>query len=339
MVIEMGRAHRRDTGHHLDMNHINASARAAQDAARKRDGKFGTQHLDEVTGVELESAADDRTQATIDEIQSMISDRTFDDFDAVMAAQFPGLAGEIESNNGFNNQVIHPIYDAVFHGDNEEAARLIARTHELSDRELTALASGWEPGRAWLVKEDSMYGDRVDGEFYDPQRPLSEVSKRIRGDIKGAVAAGYLPDEYVYRVTTSRGSVRIVVEGMPDDEAFYRDPNSPYAGPDGFVTVASWRRNQIDKRLQRIGDSYASMQSNSQVDYFNNSHYTSVTFESESSMLFWAHEKELAKLKKQIKAAPESEKADLIQAMKSRNAEMNREREAKHAFDREKWDW
>lgn len=319
-----------------------SAAQSAQQNNRDSAGKYSTRMHPEA-GLELEDAAapaeaTQRALDTVAAIRSMIEHRAFDDWERLYGQEFPAFAGDVHETT-FAIQMIHPIHDAVVAGDDAEATRLIERLHQLSDRELTALASGWEPGHTYVTEKDTMYGDRVSGEFYDPRRKLSEVSKLIRNDIKGAAAAGYLPEEYTYRVTTSKGSIRINVEGMPDDDALFRDENSAYAGARGFHTVPSWQRLRMVRRHEQIGNSYAEQKSNSMVDYFADSHYTFVEVESESGALFWAHERELAKLKKAVKNAPDSERAELAQAAAARKAEMESERREKREIDREKWGW
>lgn len=123
-----------------------------------------------------------------------------------------------------------------------------------------------------------MYERRY-GEKYEGWQDAAVVAKKVRADIKAAVAAGTLPADLTYRVRTSKyaggQSIRVIVEGMSDAEQ--------------YETWTDWNGRQerrwspaaqaLRGTLQRLLDAYNHDGSEAMVDYYDVMYYSFVEIE------------------------------------------------------------
>lgn len=160
-----------------------------------------------------------------------------------------------------------PMATARHRGDQAAAEDYAARLLTIVQRERQWRAAGYQPPGGTVTDAGSMYGPVHTGDRYDPARPLRDVSKNVRADLKEAVAAGYLPDlDYRVRtITRGTSAIDVTIEGMDDREAFSRSArwredvvHSPYA-------------NQVQDRVRGIIGAYTRHQNESRLDYFDNS--------------------------------------------------------------------
>jgi hypothetical protein len=242
----------------------------------------------------------------------------------------------------FQREFLYPLTDAVHRGDDESAQALAQRIADLEVAERAYLDSDWRPGTTEVTDEFDYYGALYTGSRYDPQMSTTDVAKAMRADIKDAKAAGFIPADLNYRVVSNGDSVRVVVQGMADERAKWRNVGSPYAQPGrDFGVEMSWEANRLDDRLKEIGAAYVRSRSNAQADYANVSTNVFIEVESEFSAMWERHEAEKTRLKKAIKAADgdQHEIATLNEEAKEMLARHRHESAEKREFDREAWGW
>lgn len=266
--------------------------------------------------------------------RDMIADPDLD-YDAALEAVLPALGGQVRPS-AFSDQYTYPLAAAVHEGNDEEATRIAEQILAHEARAQQVKDAPWRPAGGRLVDEDSFYGPRALGAKYDPSMSTTDVAKAIRTDIKDAKAAGWLRDDLDYRVTKHYNSVTVFVEGLSDDEQYFRDPHSAYGA--GF-TVPSYERLRLEEQLEWIGSSYVSAQTNSQVDYFDVSTYVSVSFQSDLGAARAEHDKQMRALAREADKATGDAATEIRAAMIGAEREFNsREREIRET-DREKWGW
>lgn len=181
----------------------------------------------------------------------------------------------------YENDFFHPIARAIWRGDRDRALELAVKAFSHDERE-----ARWKndpdftPPSIDIVDRDDMYGAKHIGSKYQPGRPLREVAKDVRADIKKAVSAGYLPDlDYRVRIDTKGTSaIRVVASGMPDEDCYNAEVTHYSNGQ--YDLVQSDRANIAERRIRGIVGAYAHQQSNSQVDYFNNSFWIDTKIQS-----------------------------------------------------------
>ena len=105
---------------------------------------------------------------------------------------------------------------------------------------------------------------------------MSEVAKAIRGDIKEAMRAGYLPKDIKVSIRSRDNAIDGIVDfGSANDDYMY-ELSTNY----GTDYVAAYKlRSDYQKtinKVQAIVDNYNYNSSNSQVDYFNRGFYGNV---------------------------------------------------------------
>ena len=174
----------------------------------------------------------------------------------------------------FEEDFFVPMVVALDEGDREEALRHAERAMVVAERERR-----WREHPTFteptfdVVAEDPIYGDRVQGSKYDPDKTLPEIGKALRADIKEAVEAGYLPEGLDYRVRTdSRGTstIRVTAHGMPNED--YYVPGRIFGEPEALTSAQA---QLLDERLETLAEAYTVQQSNSQVDYWNHTAHVS----------------------------------------------------------------
>lgn len=160
-----------------------------------------------------------------------------------------------------------PMLAAQHAGDHAVAEDYAARLLTIVQRERQWQDSGYQPPGGSSVSDGSIYGPVHTGDRYDPSRPLRDVAKDVRADLKEAVAAGYLPD-LDYRVRTrTRGTsaIDVTIEGMDDREA------SSVSRKWGGEVARSPYAHQVQDRVRGIVGAYTRNQNESRLDYFSNS--------------------------------------------------------------------
>ncbi len=332
---------------------VSRGAESAREAARQRNGKFGAQHLPEGDGVDLvvgsdEFAAVASTDRRVRDLLGDVDDYllgtvTRPEWVDRLSERLPAIGDAVGHDRSFDEEFLRPLVLAAEAGDVDEARRIARKLVDLDVAEQAYLDQDWRPPGVLVEREDLMYGNVFTGERYDSRRRLSETAKLMRADIKDAQAAGYIPPEFTYRVVTDSGggAVRIEVEGMPDEDAFWRDYHSPYRNGREFGTRPSWARYRLTDRLRGIGRAYARQQNNSQVDYFNNSHDVAVTIRQESETMYWRHVKERSNLAAEIRRTPASDpnRTELLAQAEALHTEQKKELAAKQEADRASWGW
>lgn len=173
----------------------------------------------------------------------------------------------------FGDEITHPLIHALATGDAGTAYRTGGYLADLAERE-----QRWRKHPTWcepalaIEREDDYYGPVTRGEKYDPDRPLRDVAKDVRADIKAAVAAGYLPD-LEYTVGTQSKSRAIDVRACGMDHLLARKGSDRYPEIQEVSGVA----RQLEQRLESILASYNRTQTASQVDYWNHAFYARAT--------------------------------------------------------------
>lgn len=134
----------------------------------------------------------------------------------------------------------------------------------------------------------------VTGGRYTGYRPVAEVAKDVRGDLKDAQRRGYLPEGLRFAVTSASyvGGQRLLVtvQGMSDEDIYARDR----------VTWSPVRRLsaeavEIRTRVEAIGGAYARSTTHSQTDYFEATYWCQVEVEDERTAAWRASERERAR--------------------------------------------
>lgn len=113
----------------------------------------------------------------------------------------------------------------------------------------------------------------------------NEVAKRIRGDIKAAKEAGYLPKNVKVSVRQQTGSMMsgFYVRATVPDEVYQPEPY-PWDEQDQNQW-GSHRKdltNELFRRLEAITNRYGTSDTNSMVDYFSSHRTSSVSIQPES---------------------------------------------------------
>lgn len=326
---------------------ISAAVASAREAARHGDGQFGTQVRAEAGDIDL-MPADSGDQFVVDNAAAVVAvmedvsfgHTTLYDYPEQLAERLPAIAETVRNDRTFAEEHLFPLNNARYREDWDEVVVRARRIAELNNAEQAYLDQDWRPAGVQTTAKDGMYGDTYTGDLYEQSRPLTEVAKDMRADIKAAQAAGYIPDDLNYRVVKDGNSLRIIVEGMPDERSLFRDHHSPYAHGREFVARPSWEANRLTDRLKQIGHAYARQQGNAMADYRNDSHYVFVEVQKESEVLFWRHEAEEKKLAAQVRKLPFGDERE---ALRARLVELSHahkaERAEKRAFDREAWGW
>ena len=131
------------------------------------------------------------------------------------------------------------------------------------------------------------------GTKYDATRdlPLTEVCKRIRQDIKDAIAGGRLPKVKVSVRKQDYRAVSLIVKEVPDAFRFYSPKYLKWAreypfedkhgyGPDypGWCDPRSEQYHHVIDTLTEIVQAYNRDNSDSMVDYFDVRFYTTIQF-------------------------------------------------------------
>lgn len=144
-----------------------------------------------------------------------------------------------------------------------------------------------------------VYGRGYDGsKSSDEYRPVAQIAKDVRADIKDAVKVGWLPENLEYRVTCGSGdSINVTVIGLSDADR---------EDPDGVARNGPGRTDrdevvQVERRIKDLVEAYNRSRTDSMTDYFEERFYSKVRFESEASRDFRV--KEAARLKKVREAA------------------------------------
>lgn len=146
--------------------------------------------------------------------------------------------------------------------------------------------------------ESPVYGVGYDGSKSAGYRPVVEVAKDIRADIKDAVKVGWLPD-LEYRVSTSHStSIRVLVVGLSD-----QDRVDPDKDPQSYRRTDREQVSVLERRLGDIMRAYNRSRTDSMTDYFDESFYQSVRVESELDARYRAAETERVKAARAARSA------------------------------------
>ncbi|MFE6967196.1 hypothetical protein ACFVAJ_19030 [Agromyces sp. NPDC057679] len=142
---------------------------------------------------------------------------------------------------------------------------------------------------------DGMYPTRF-GAKYTEWRSVTEISKDLRKDFELARRAGVFPPHLTISVRSEKysggQSINVTVDGLTDAEIYTEDPR--YPGERRYTELVG----KMKDRLERITKQYNRSRTNSMVDYFDESYYSSVTIHDERATAFWAREKEAAKARR-----------------------------------------
>ena len=143
--------------------------------------------------------------------------------------------------------------------------------------------------------------DRSYGSKYDGSLSTTEIAKRIRADIKAAVAAGELPGKPVsYSVRSAYfsggSSIDVTIRDLPN--AFLPEGEHRVGGRKPWLSEEA---SAVLEKVEAIHWAYNHNGSEVQVDYFDVNYYGHVEIESESSRDFRLREAERAKLPKPAK--------------------------------------
>ena len=146
--------------------------------------------------------------------------------------------------------------------------------------------------------EDSNdYYPATTGSKFGGHRPITEIAKDIRGDLKEAQAKGYLPKHLKFSVTVDKGSwtssVQVEVQGGTDEQIY--SPEKDTWGHAKFSEDAK----ELKKRVEGIAAAYNQSRTNSQVDYFQETYYSRVVLEDAHAAKYRAKEAAEAKAKRE----------------------------------------
>lgn len=176
---------------------------------------------------------------------------------------------------------MRPMAQAALDGSPERLAQLAEDLERYAERESRwrAHESFIPPYTQDLAPEYALYPDRV-GSKHTGWRPVADVAKDVRADLKEAVGAGYLPPEATFSVVTHTftggQSLRVEVRGLDDQTLF---------APDSMVTSAQTyteRTALMRARVQAIATAYDRDRSDSQMDFFHNTYFCSTQVEDEA---------------------------------------------------------
>lgn len=152
-------------------------------------------------------------------------------------------------------------------------------------------------GNGWV-------GSKVSGGY----RPVKDIAKDIRNDIKAATDAGYLPQGLKYSVSTDTysggASINITAYGVGtimDTHEYNPMRNQLELKPE---------YKELENKLNDISDSYNSEDSDLQIDYFNRGFYGRASLASESQEKYKEYETARRKINKVINDAKKSSMVD-----------------------------
>lgn len=187
--------------------------------------------------------------------------------------------------NNVADDLWHDAINAHVTGDDDRRTRLLAQMVTWEARE-----SRWKDDSTFTaptaqVTESGANGPVVYttavGSKYTGFRDVADVAKDVRGDLKAAQAAGYLPDDVKMSVTTSKyaggQALRVEIRGMSDQDIYRHDPTSWEPGR----RYSAPCREVID-RVDAIAGAYDRSTTDAQTDYFNVMYWCHVDVEDEA---------------------------------------------------------
>lgn len=260
---------------------------AAREGARQASGEFGTQArrpnaslgLPADTGnpVATQQARDlsDLADDLLDEMTPFIPDDL-----APAHAIVPNVPEHLLSN-----ELWHDVLSATVARDDDRRAKALDVLVKLDAREARWREDAtFDPptGEASEIGTGTVVYTTTTGSKYTGFRPVAEVAKDIRMDLKDAVDAGYLPDGLDFRVNCDKAfaggqALSVTVRGMTDKKLFRDDPVSWDGGRRYSATTG-----ETLQRVEAIAGAYSEDITEPQTDYANVMYYSRVHLETES---------------------------------------------------------
>jgi len=138
------------------------------------------------------------------------------------------------------------------------------------------------------------------GSKYTGYRPVTEIIKDVRNDIKEAQDKGYLPKHLRFSVKKgSAGSwssaIDIDIQGASDAKIYTTQKDR--WGEDAQTDTPEAK--ELRNRVEIIAKAYNQSRTNSQIDYFDETYYTHVRIEDERGAAYRAKEAGVAKAKRE----------------------------------------
>lgn len=191
--------------------------------------------------------------------------------EAAAIAAVPEVPEEV-----FRDDFYHPMLRAVSDGAHDTLERLAARLDVIAERERAWRAAGYTPPGAEYAESPTggpvVYQHRT-GSKYTGFRPVAQISRDVRADLKEAQKAGYLPPDLRISVRSDSYSMgqamRLSVTGLSDEELYQ---------PQSDIDMSWERRNtayarEVRDRIEAIARAYDQTDSESQTDYYHGTYH------------------------------------------------------------------
>lgn len=265
----------------------NGQDRHAKGEAKSVGGRFRAMTHAENPGVSLTDAADSaavRREKQVEDLSELadtiVAGKVFVHDDVAAAHEVVPNVPE----NMLSDEMWHNVLAATLHRDGAARAKAIDALVDLDAREARWRSDPTFTPPTGEATETGGNGPvcytTVVGGKYTGYRDVADVAKDVRGDLKVAVQAGYLPDGLTFRVTTSKysggQSMTVDVRGLPDEDIYDQDPVS---GEPGLRYSLAAR--ELRTRVSAIAGAYTRDTTDIQTDYFNVMYYSFVELEDE----------------------------------------------------------
>jgi hypothetical protein len=265
-------------------------------------GQFKATKLGENPGSGLTGTRrDEQVQALSELADSIIYGESVvaDDVEAALAL-VPNVPRHMLSD-----QMWHDVLSATLHRDGERRDKAIGALVDLDAREARWRSDPTFTSPTQEVTESgngpSVYTTVVGGK-YTGYRDVADVAKDVRGDLKAAVKAGYLPDGLSFAVRTSKyaggQSMTVDVRGMDDEDIYDQDPISEEPG-----RRYSQSSRELRTRVAAIAGAYGRDTTDVQTDYCNVTYFAFVQVEDSEHAELRARESAQTKAARDRKAA------------------------------------
>lgn len=162
-----------------------------------------------------------------------------------------------------------------------------------------SVEGGGYGGNAWV-------GSKASDKGY---RPITDIAKDVRQDIKEATAGGYLPKGFKYSVKVDKyaGGASLNVS-IYDENSDIRNTHEFDPSFNSLRLKPEYRKFQ--DRVETLVEAYNAQDNNGQIDYFNTSFYGHSRFEEMSQVAFRKHDSERLKFNKFLNSKKDTENLD-----------------------------
>lgn len=157
------------------------------------------------------------------------------------------------------------------------------------------------------------YYPATTGSKFTKYRDIKDIAKDIRADLAEAQAKNYLPKGVKFAVEIDRGSwvskVTVEIRGVPDEKIFTKEKDNWGHSVERQTADA----REITNRVEGITQAYNQSRTKSQVDHFQETYYSQISYETSRGLKYRLEEAAEAK-KKRVVAKNQS---NIIAAFKS----------------------